>query len=225
MPQNLETPEEVEDYLINEHSGGGQAKRFEVAKKLLEGDIILLNENQIGNHFRPNGLTEEDIDNLTDIEYLLEEFGPLERKDLRELNAFNNESLYSGRQRNIRRFRPSSRGGGGEGHEGEFKPGVNNHSILFNGSEYEERVLQAYSNANDLELGPGKSNGTSWALKQVAGLGSNSNNWLRYRDPLGWSTKRKEKVEELYENGLESEKIAERIDSSLRYVSKIIEAE
>lgn len=124
----------------------------------------------------------------------------------------------------MEKFKPSNTSCGDGGCEGQFRPGIGNPTILFHSSEYEERVLQAYSNANDLELGLGKKNGTSKALRHSTDLSSNYNNWLRYRDPLGWHPKRKQKVEELHEKGNDSEEIAEEIGSSLRYANKILEA-
>lgn len=78
MTQYFESPDEVHDYLANEYSGSGKGKIFEVAEELLGGDIIFLEENEIVSHFKPNGLTEEDLDNLTDIEYIrrVRTYGP-----------------------------------------------------------------------------------------------------------------------------------------------------
>ncbi|MFB6209302.1 MAG: hypothetical protein ABEJ56_04170 [Candidatus Nanohaloarchaea archaeon] len=190
--------EEIQEVLLNSDVGRKGIK-FEKAKEVLNGDIFVLQEDQ------PEELTEEDIENIDDVEYLVNEFGPIAGA----------KHFQHHQKDNIEYFRPSS---SHNNYENSFLPG-NAQAIIHSRDEYDERILEAYAEANDLELGPDSWQGTSFAmLHAIEKDFSNQRNWLRYRDPEGYSTFYENKK---YDDRLRSadnpQELMKMIDSSLHF--------
>lgn len=213
----FENSEEVREYFSERIKDPLEVEsRVEIAEQLLDGDLLILPEDE------PETLSEEDVNNLYSVEYIVERFGPVTLHDV-------NDTLrgrYRHRNKKPEFFKAES----SEGTKGSsFTPGTTR-GILHSPKEYEERILEAYFSENDLRLGPNSKHGESASVVKVVSKEmseGNYINWLKYRDPVGWRA--------FYENGDFSlgeyvktdannpEDLGERLGTSLHFAKDIFE--